>query len=309
MTRVLVTPRSLTAAAPAFPVELQPLFDAGFEVVFGPAGRVPNEAELLELVDGVDGWLAGVERIGAPVLAAASNLKLISRNGVGADNIDAAEAELLGVEIVLARGSNSRGVAELAFTLGLSCLRAVPEANSAMHAGRWQRRLGRELHDCTVGIVGFGAIGGLVAGFATVFGATVVAFDPYAEVTAESGVKQVELDELFSLSDVVSLHSPPSGQPIVTAGRLATLPSGAVLVNTARSALVDSDAVLAALTSGQLSWYAVDAFDVEPPEPSPLLAHPHTIMTPHLGGYTAASVRRATQQAVSVIVDRLSRST
>lgn len=309
MTRVLVTPRSLTAAAPVLADDLQPLVDAGFEVVLGPAGRVPSETELLGLVAGVDGWLAGVERVGAPVLAAATELKVISRNGVGADHIDLAEAARRGVEIALARGSNARGVAELAFALMLSCLRAVPAANTAMHAGLWQRQLGRELHDCTVGIVGFGAIGRLVAGFATAFGAVVLAHDPFATVEQGSTVEQVELHDLFSRSDVVTLHSPPTGRPIVTAQRLASMPKGAVLVNTARSALVDPDAVLAALTSGHLGWYAVDAFDVEPPQPSPLLAHARTVTTPHLGGFTDASVRRATRQAAAAIVDRLSRST
>ena len=309
MTRILVTPRSLTAAAPVLTADLRPLLDAGFEVVLSPAGRVPQESELLDLVSGVDGWLAGVERVGAPILAAATELKIISRNGVGADNIDLAEAERRGIEISLARGSNARGVAELAVALTLSCLRAVPTANTAMHAGLWQRQLGRELRDCTVGVVGFGAIGRLVAGFATAFGATVLAYDPFATVEEGSGVEQVELDDLFSRSDVVTLHSPPTGQPIVTAERLRASPNGAVLVNTARSALVDPDAILAALISGRLSWYAVDAFDVEPPDPSPLLAHAHTVLTPHLGGFTDASVRRATQQAVAAIVDRLTRST
>jgi D-3-phosphoglycerate dehydrogenase len=287
--------------------ELQPLRDREVELVAGPAGRLPDEAELLELVPEVDGWLAGVETISARVLEAAPRLRVISRNGVGADAVDLDAARAQGVEVVLARGANSRGVAELAVLLTLATLRDLPHANDAMKAGGWERRLGREMPDITVGVVGFGAIGRIVAQLSGALGARVLAHDAFAEVGTDSGAESATLAEVFAGSDVVSLHSPPpaDGSALVTAELIAMMRPGSVLVNTARSALVDDDAVLAALESQQLSAYAVDAFDTEPPELTALLRHERTVLTPHLGGYTGASTRRATEQSVANLIATL----
>jgi D-3-phosphoglycerate dehydrogenase len=307
--RILVTPRSLTAAGLDHQPDLEPLRAAGFELVAGPAGRTPTEDELLQLVPGVTGWLAGVEQISARVLAAADSLRVLSRNGVGADAVDLQAAESHGIRVELARGANARGVAELAVLLTLAALRSLPQSHAALKAGRWERTLGREMPDVTLGVVGFGAVGRIVAGLASAMGATVLAYDPFTPVLPESGATAATLEELFTRSDVVSLHSPPpaDGRPLVGASLLGLLPRGAALINTARSALVDDDAVLSALDSGALSAYAVDAFASEPPTITPLLAHERTILSPHLGGYTDASVRRATQQAVANLLDNLGR--
>lgn len=305
--RILVTPRSMTAQGLDAVPELQPLRDLGAELVAGPAGRLPSEQELLALVAGVDGWLAGVETVSARVLDAADRLRVISRNGVGADAVDVTAAEARGIRVELARGANSRGVAELAVLLMLASLRDLPRADAAMKAGGWSRSLGREMPDVTVGLVGFGAIGRIVARLAGALGARVLAYDAFAEVEPASGAESASFAEVFALSDVVSLHSPPpaDGTPLVTAEVLATMRQDAVLINTARSALVDDGAVLDALESGRLSSYAVDAFDTEPPALSPLLRHERTILTPHLGGFTGASTRRATEQSVANLIATL----
>ncbi|KQS72141.1 NAD(P)-dependent oxidoreductase [Modestobacter sp. Leaf380] len=299
--RVLVTPRSMTAAGVATLPALRPLTEAGYELVSGPPGRQPTAADLHEVADGVVGWVAGVERIDDEVLAAFPDLRAISRNGAGADAIDAAAAERRGVQVATARGANARGVAELAFAHVLAGLRGLPLADRVLREGGWARTPGRELPDLTVGVVGFGAIGRTLAGFAAAFGARVLVSDPFARVPEGPGApRQVALDELFAGSDVISLHAPPpaDGTALVGVAQLATVPTGAVLVNTARSSLVDDAAVLAALESGRLSAYAVDAFESEPPALTPLLRHERTILSPHLGGYTDASVRRATEQSV-----------
>jgi phosphoglycerate dehydrogenase-like enzyme len=304
--RILVTPRSMTSAGLDTIPELDPIRAKGWELVSGPAGRTPSTAELVGLLPGIDGWICGVETVSAEALSAADRLRVIARNGVGAEAVDTAAAESRGIQVVLARGANSRGVAELALALMLAALRDIPASDRILHAGGWERRAGREMADCTVGVVGFGAIGRLVASFASALGARVVASDPFASIDAP-GVDPVDLDELFTVSDIVTLHSPPpsDGSPLVDTAALARMPRDAVLVNTARSALVDAPAVLEALESGRLCAYAVDAFDQEPPQLDGLLSHPRTIMTPHLGGFTAASVRRATSQAVANLVDAL----
>jgi D-3-phosphoglycerate dehydrogenase len=301
--RILVTPRSVTQPGLESVRELDPLRAAGFELVSGPPGLSPSEDQLLRLVPGCVGWLAGVEPIGGRVLAAAAELKIISRNGTGVDNIDLEAAAAAGIDVARAAGANAQGVAELAVTLALAVLRDVPRSAEALRAGRWSRRPARELADLRVGVVGLGAVGRRVAALFTALGASVAGYDPFVEVP---GVRALALDDLFAASDVISLHVPPLPTgPLVTARELGTVPAGAVLVNTARAALVDDAAVLHALETGRLGGYAVDAFDTEPPEPSALLAHPAVVATPHLGGYTDASVRRAVSHAVDNLLAAL----
>ncbi|MBN9021948.1 MAG: oxidoreductase, partial [Rhizobiales bacterium] len=266
MTRILVTPRSLTSR----PGDgLAALEAAGFELVFSPAGRQPSEDELVALVPGIDGWLAGVEPITARVLAAATDLKVISRNGTGIDSIDLAAAESRGVTVLTAAGANARAVAELTIALMLAGLRNLPESLASMKAGEWARREGRELAAATLGLVGCGAIGRRVARIAGAFGARIRAYDvrPDPAFQPADDFAFVDLDALVAESTVVSFHTPadPAAPPLFDAARLARLPRGAGIVNTARSSLVDDAALLAALDDGQVGWYATDVFPTEPP--------------------------------------------
>jgi D-3-phosphoglycerate dehydrogenase len=302
--RILVTPRSLTTAGLEAVEELAPLREAGFELVASAPGRAPSEAELLELVPGCVGWIAGVEPVSGRVLAAATDLRVISRNGTGTDNIDLAAAEAAGIVVKRAAGANAQGVAELTLALALSCLRHVPWSADALRRGAWERWQGRELEDCAVGVVGLGAIGQKVAAMFSALGSPVVGHDPFASAT---GIEKLELPELLARSNVVSLHAPPpaDGAPLIGQAELNVLPSGGVLINTARASLVDEYAVLSALNSGHLSAYAIDAFATEPPELTPLLRHERVLATPHVGAFTGASVRRATTQAVQGVLHAL----
>lgn len=305
--RILITPRSMTAAGLDSLDELNPLRERGWELVTGPSGRLPSEEELLNLLPSVDGWLAGVEKVSRRALTAAGKLRVISRNGVGADAIDRVAAQELGIQIVLARGANSRGVAELALALMLAGLRDIPAANTALHKGEWVRSLGKEMPDITLGVVGFGAIGQIVAQLARAMGARVLAFDPYATIEPDSGAEASTMREILTLCDVVTLHTPPpeDGRAIVGEAELALMRQDSILINTARAALVDPESVLNALNSGVLRTYAVDAFDSEPPVLDDVLRHPRSILTPHLGGYTGASTRRASELAVANLIAAL----
>jgi D-3-phosphoglycerate dehydrogenase len=298
-----VTPRSLTG--PDAP-ELAPLAEAGLEIVRAPAGRRPAEDELLTLVPGCVGWLAGVEPIPRRVLAAgAPGLRVISRNGAGVDNIDLDAARELGIDVLRAAGANANGVAELAIGLVLSAVRAISASAAALREGRWERQLGSEVAGRVLGVVGAGEIGRRVLALARGLGMRTVASDPVPP--ADPPTTFVGLDELLATADVVSLHCPPpaGGRPLLGSRELALLRPGAVLVNTARAALVDADAVLAALDDDRLRAFATDVFDEEPPPPSPLLAHPRVLATPHVGGFTAESVERAARTAVTQLLDAL----
>ncbi|MGY2747863.1 NAD(P)-dependent oxidoreductase [Arthrobacter sp. UYCu723] len=303
--KILVTPRSLTAQGLENVPELGRLRDLGYELVPAPAGQLPEKKDLLVLARDVVGWLAGVEKIDAEVLESAARLRVIARNGAGTDSIDAAAAKARGVTVLRAAGANARGVAELALTLILAALRNVPAANATLHSGGWSRTLGKEMSEVRLGVVGYGAIGRTLAELAGLMGARVTFFDPFAPAGATAGIAKADtLEDLFAASDVVSLHAPPpaDGKPLVTRSLLGLLPAGAILINTARETLVDTADALAALNSGQLETYAIDAFESEPPMLNELLRHERTILTPHIGAYTASSVNRAVEYAVENLV-------
>lgn len=304
--RILVTPRSLSLGGhPA----LQPLTDAGFALVFPAPGATPTEAQLIAAVPGCTGWLAGVEKVTPAVIAAADALRVISRNGTGVDNLPLPALAARGITVARAEGANARGVAELALTLALAGLREVVPTNDGMKQGVWPRRIGREMAGARVAVVGLGAIGAGFARFCLALGAQVRGFDPFAAADriTDPGFVRGDLAAVLDGAEVVSLHAPMpgDGRPLIDADLLARLAPGAVLVNTARAGLVDPPALIAALDAGRLGTYATDVFETEPPEPSPLLSHPRVILTSHIGGFTTASVERATSVAVAHLLQAL----
>lgn len=300
--KILITPRSLTAGGhPA----LARLSGAGYEVVFGPAGAMPTSQDLVRLLPGCVGWLAGVEKITAEVLAAAPDLRVISRNGTGVDAIDLAAARARGIDVRRAEGANARGVAELAIALILALARSIPVSDASIKAGGWERRKGIELAGKTLGIVGCGKIGRIVAGLATGLGMRVLGHDPFAEDAGD--LPLVPLDDLVATSDMISLHCPPpaDGSPLLDGRRLALARPGVFIVNTARHELIDIPALTAAIDRGHVAGAALDVFDAEPPLDRAHLASDRIISTPHIGGFTDESVDRAVDVAVDSLLEAL----
>ncbi len=306
MKKILVTPRSLTRDGhPA----LEKLKAAGYDVIFSTPGEQPNEEELLRLLPGCVGMLAGVEPVSARVLETAQGLKAISRNGVGIDSIDAEAAERLNIKILKAIGANARGVAELAIGFLFTLTRAIPASDAGIKAGAWKRKKGIELYGRTLGIVGCGKIGKYVAEMAVGLGMQVIAYDmdPDASFTPSPNFRFGSFDEVLQASDLISLHcpSPEDGKPLIGSDALARMKKGVYLINTARAALIDEQAVLEALNSGQLEGFATDVYRKEPPEASPLFSHERVITTPHVGGFTEESVDNATTMAVDNLLQAL----
>lgn len=295
--KIAVTPRSLSRSGhPA----LQALADAGYEVIFPTPGKQPTPDELRAFLPSCVGYLAGVEPIPADVLAVCPHLKVISRNGVGVDNVDLAAAAALGIAVEKAAGANARGVAELAISLMLAGLRHVPWSDQQLKQGAWARREGIEVCGRTLGVVGCGQIGRHVAQMALGLGMHILGYDPDPDpwFWPEGNFSYADLNTLLCQSDVVSLHCPPAARPLIDAAALERMKPGVYLVNTARAALVDEAAVLQALQSGRLRGFATDVFDREPPALTPLLSHERVIITPHAGGLTEESIERATEAAV-----------
>lgn len=297
MARILVTPRSATKSGhPA----LEPLREAGHEVVFCTPGAMPDEDELLRLLPGCEGYLAGVEPITARVLEAAASLRVIARNGTGVDNIDLAAAERCGIRVCAAAGANARGVAELTLGLMLSLVRAIPFSDATVKAGRWDRRKGVELNGRTLGLVGCGHIGRMVAELALAFGMNVAAFDvtPDPAFAPSDRFRFAPLDEVMATADILSLHCPPTGHSLVDADALSTMKTGVYIVNTARADLIDAAALLTALDEGKVAGAGMDVFDHESGDDTALPQHERVIATPHIGAFTDESAHRAVEAAV-----------
>ncbi|MGZ4153957.1 MAG: phosphoglycerate dehydrogenase, partial [Actinomycetota bacterium] len=245
-------------------------------------------------------------RVTAEVLDAAEHLRVVARAGIGLDNVDVEAATRRGVMVVNAPQSNVISAAEHTLALLLAQARNVAQADTALKAGKWQREKweGVELAGKTLGVIGLGRVGGLVAQRAAAFGMRVIAFDPYvsADRAKEMGVDGMPtLEALLVQADFVTIHLPRTAETegLIGAHELSLMKPGARLVNTARGGIVDEDALAKALEAGQLAGAALDVFAVEPTTDSPLFAFERVVVTPHLG----ASTREAQDKAGTTVAE------
>ena len=304
--KILVTPRSLTKQGhPA----LQRLTDKGYAIVMPLPGKQPDDGDLLKLLPGCIGYLAGVEKITARVLDSAAQLLVISRNGTGIDNIDLEAARNKKIVVCKAEGANARGVAELTIAHIFALMRSIPISDCALKKGDFERRIGLEIAGRSLGVIGTGKVGNLVARMAHALGMNVVGFDPFPDHALEdlNILRYAPLDEVLASADVITLHCPMTehGRALLDRPRIARLKKGVYLVNTARAGLLDAEAVLEALGNGRIAGVALDVFDQEPPVDRRLLSDDRVIATPHIGGYTEESVLRAVDVAIDNILQVL----
>ena len=263
------------------------------EVVLNPHGRSPNRDELKAALEDADGLLAGHDPVDAGILDAAPKLKIVARHGVGTDRIDMAEATRRKVLITWTPGANSRAVAEYVFALVLGLFRNTPAACASMQAGQWDPRafMGRTLYQKTMGVVGFGSIGRLVARMAQGLGMRVLAHDPF--VDSATGVELCDLERLLHEADVVTLHCALTDDTrhLIDEGALSKMKSDAVLINTARAGVIDTQALCRAVGEKKIAGAALDVFDSEPPAPDdPLCSTPNILATPHIAAYAQEAI-------------------
>jgi len=249
-------------------------------------------------------------KVTADVLENTGRLKVIGRAGVGVDNIDVEAATRKGVVVMNTPGGNSVAVAELTVGLMLVLLRQLVPAIASTKGGRWEKKRfagGHELFRKTVGLVGFGSIGQLVAQRCLAFGTTVIAYDPHpVEASRRLGVQIVPLDELFRRADIVSLHVPlmENTRNLVGRAQLGLMRKGSYLVNCARGGIVDEAALADALRDGTLSGAAMDVFATEPvPKDHPLLSLESFLCTPHLGASTEEGQLACASQLAEQLVE------
>jgi len=237
--------------------------------------------------------------VDAEALAAARRLKVVARAGVGLDNVDVKAATQAGVMVVNAPTSNIVSAAELAVALLLAAARRVPAADKSLKGGEWKRSkyTGVELYEKTVGIVGLGRIGILVAQRLAAFGMNVIAYDPYVQAgrAAQMGVRLASLDELLRVSDFISVHLPKTPETLGLIGdeELHKVKPTVIVVNAARGGIVDEHALYTALKEGRVAGAGVDVFASEPCTDSPLFEFENVVATPHLGASTDEAQEKA----------------
>ena len=259
-----------------------------------------DRAELLPAIADVDAILVrSATKVDAEALAAANRLKVVARAGVGLDNVDVKQATQSGVMVVNAPTSNIVSAAELAVGLLLSAARHIGPASAALRNGEWKRSkyTGIELYEKTVGIVGLGRIGVLVAQRLSAFGMKVIAYDPYVQAgrAAQLGVRLVTLDDLVAEADFISVHLPKTPETIGLIGedQLARCKPNAIIVNAARGGIVDEHALYVALKEGRIAGAGLDVFATEPCTDSPLFEFENVVATPHLGASTDEAQEKA----------------
>jgi D-3-phosphoglycerate dehydrogenase / 2-oxoglutarate reductase len=291
----------------------EPIADAGIELLRAAGNEVDvriglSPAELQQALVGAHALVVrSATTVDADALAAGSDLVVVGRAGIGVDNVDVATATRRGVMVVNAPQSNILSAAEHAMALLLAQARNLPQAHAALVAGKWERSRweGVELHGKTLGIVGLGRVGALVAQRAHSFGMRLCAYDPYvsAERARQMGVTMTSLEELMAHADFVTVHLPKTPETLGLIGKdlLAVAKPGLRIINTARGGIVDEDALAEAVRSGRVAGAGIDVFATEPTTSSPLFELDTVVVTPHL----AASTREAQDKAGVTIAEQV----
>ena len=293
--KVLVAPSSF-ASVDRTPLEQ--LHQSGVEVIMNPFGRKLTKEELFELLPGVSGIIAGLEPLNREVLEK-SQLKVISRVGVGLSNVDLEAARQLGIKVYFTPDGPTRAVAELTVGIMLILIRRVPEMDRALHGGEWLKLTGAQLHGKTVVIIGAGRIGGAVIGMLRAFGPKIIVVDPHFKTPSE-GLEILELADALPQADIISLHA--SGeQEILGEKEFQAMQPGVFLLNSGRGGLINEPALVQGLESGKVAGAWIDTFAVEPYK-GPLSRFHQVILTPHIGTYSAQCRKSMETEAVESLL-------
>ncbi len=273
-------------------------------------GQTPDE--LKAIIGGYDGLaIRSSTKVTRDILSAAPRLKVIGRAGIGVDNVDIPAASALGVVVMNTPFGNSITTAEHAIAMIFALARQIPEADASTQAGKWEKNrfMGIEVTGKTLGLIGAGNIGSIVAARALGLRMKVIAFDPFltAERAIELGIEKVDLDSLLARADFITLHTPLTDQTrhILNRANLAKTKRGVRIINCARGGLIDEAALKEGLDSGHIAGAALDVFETEPAKASPLFGTPNFICTPHLGASTNEAQVNVALQVAEQMADYL----
>lgn len=307
-----MVPRVLISDALS-PAAVQIFKERGVEVEFQPnLGK--DKEKLAEMIGDFDGLaIRSATKVSSKILDKARRLKVIGRAGIGVDNVDIAAATARGIIVMNTPFGNSITTAEHAISLMLALARQIPQADASTKAGKWEKNkfMGVEIFGKTLGVIGCGNIGSIVADRAIGLKMKVIAYDPYlsAERAMQLGVEKVEFEDLLRRADFITLHTPLTEKTrnIIDAKALAAMKKGVRIVNCARGGLIDEAALAEALKSGHVAGAALDVFLEEPATQNPLFGLPNVVCTPHLGASTTEAQENVALQIAEQMSDYLLR--
>ena len=308
--KVVITPRTF-GKLDSTPLDM--LKEAGCELIPNPFDRILREEELIKLIPEAHGLIVGLDPVSERVLKQGGKLKVISKYGVGTDNIDLAAATRMGIVVVNAPGTNSSAVAELAFGLMLNVARHISDSDRKIRAGKWKSYRGFELAEKTLGIIGTGRAGKELAFKVSGFNMRIICYDIIQD---EAWARQVDatylpMKEVLKKADVVSLHVPllDNTYHIISTQELSIMKENAILINTARGALIDEAALYQALKNHQLAGAGLDVWETEPPVDCPLKELDCVVLTSHIGAHTREAVNAMGRLASQNLIQALSGKT
>lgn len=269
--------------------------------------EILREEDLIEIIGDYDGIIVGADIINKNVLDHANNLKIISKHGVGLDNIDLEEAKKKGIKVAFAKGSNSAAVGELAISMMFDLARNLTLSTNEVKKGLWNRRKGKELGSSTIGIIGTGNIGREVIKRLSPFVKQILLFDSYKVLNLEEeylNAKYVELEDLLKQSDFVTIHIPlfDETRNLINKDTLALMKKDAYLINCARGGIVNEEDLYFALTNGVIAGAGIDTFIDEPPVNNKLLELDNVVCSPHAGAYTGDAINKMSQLSADAVI-------
>ena len=275
--------------------------------------KQPTPPEIMNVARDADALLVTYAKITADMIGQMKKVRIISRFGIGVDNVDLAAATAAGIVVTKVPDYCIDEVSDHAMALLLSLVRKIPASSARAHAGRWEMPAVVPIHrlrGTVLGLVGFGRIPQLVAPKANAFGLRVVTFDPYVPQTVldQAGVERVEFADLLKVSDYISIHTPllPETHHLFSTDAFSKMKPGSVIVNTSRGPVVDEAALAAALDAKQLAGAALDVLEQEPPTSSPLFGRDNVILTPHTSFYSVEALEELQTKAAEEVVRVLS---
>ena len=306
--KILITPTSFKpdSESPA----MKKLKSFSNSLVFNPGKKPLSEDELIPLLEGCTGCIAGLDNYTAKVIESVKDLKVISRYGAGVDkvNLDAAKAN--NIAVCNTPGANAQAVADFTFALLLSVARKVSVLDRKAKEGQWPRSNGTELYSKTIGVLGLGAIGKAVAKRASGFSMKILAYDPFInkEYAEANGIIPADFEAIAKEADFLSLNLPLTDETrnLISADVMKNMRKGAIIVNTARGGLIDEAAAYEHLASGHLGGMGLDVFEEEPPQRTPLFDLDNVVITPHTSAHTAEATAAMADMSVQNLIDVLS---
>lgn len=304
--KVLITPRSFEHIKDEFWGLLK---DAEIEVVMNPYGRVIKEDEMVELVRDMDGIIVGIDPITKKVIDNARKLKVISKYGVGVDNIDLEAAKERNIVVTNTPNANSNAVAELTVGLIISVLRNIPLSDRRVREKKWDRFIGYELYGKTLGVIGTGSIGKRVIKLLRGFDLNILCYDkfPDYEWAEKENVKYVDFNELLKRSDIITIHIPLTEETrhLISERELSLMKKTAIIINTSRGGIINEEDLYKFLKEEKIYGAGLDVLEDEPPKNSPLIELNNLVITSHIGAHTQESIENMAFIAVDNLISVL----